>query len=626
MKIKKRINSLILAGISCFSFVACKDGENPSPDESGTPGPTYTAYSFLKGGKSEYSLLLPQEASDSEKMCAAEVNTFLAQAAGITLPIVYEGTNSGNADKYISIGKTEALKNSGITVNYDELLTSGYIVKTIEDDVYIAGGSPGVIYGAYEFLEQELDYHYYSDNVYYIRKNVKEQDLVQFDVKEIPAFQYRCESYGFEQYANTDSMYSLRMRLDESLSIGGGWHNFFDLVPIEEHFENHENWYSPDGTQFCLTRDKSGLAQEVKNQIIEALEENPDLTYYHVGMEDTRTWCDCQQCKETISLYDGYISSTYILFMNEVYAQLEPYLKENNLKTKLSMFAYHRTQEAPVKWDENSKSYKLVSEDLKLNKNVHVLYAPIESDYFYPFTDPNCSNTYKDFSGWHLISDEILLWTYSSYFGNYMLPHVHLNSIQKNYQLARDYGVLWMFNQAEWNNFNSTGFSHLKAYVNAQLAWDPDQDLQTLIQNFCNCYFGDASNAMMNVLDSLLTWRAYCTYELGLKGGLNDIPRDEIYWPYGLVKGWLDETERGYQAIEKYKVTDMGTYKRLHDAITLETLSFRYMLITYHQSYYSETELLEMQKAFKEDATRLNVTHNREAASMDELYKEWGLI
>ena len=80
--------------------------------------------------------------------------------------------------------------------------------------------------------------------------------------------------------------------------------------------------------------------------------------------------------------------------MNEVYAQLKPYLEEHNLDTKLTMFAYHRTQEAPVEWDETSKSYKLISNDLKLCEGVHVLYAPIESDYFYPFTDPNCPNTY----------------------------------------------------------------------------------------------------------------------------------------------------------------------------------------------------------------------------------------
>lgn len=626
MKNSKKIISLILASITCFSFVACNSDNTSTGGGTDKPETEYTSHSFLKGGKSEYSLLLPSEPSNAEITSASEVNTFLAQAAGITLPIVYEETTSEKPDKFISIGRTEALENSGVTVNYSELLTSGYVVRTVEDDVYIAGDDPGVVYGAYEFLEQELDYHYYSDNVYYIRRNVKEQALVEFNVKEIPAFQYRCESYGFEQYANTDSMYSLRMRLDDSLSIEGGWHNFFDLVPKEEYFESHENWYSLDGLQFCLTRDRVGLAQAVRDKIIEALEEKPDMTYFHVGMEDTRTWCDCPQCTDTIALYGGYVSSTYILFMNEVYAQLEPYLEENDLDTKLTMFAYHRTQESPVKWDETTKSYKLISDDLKLCEGVHVLYAPIESDYFYPFTDPNCPNTYKDFTGWHLVSDRILLWTYSAYFGDYMLPQISFNSIQQNYQLARDYGVFWMFNQSEWNNYNSTGFGHLKAYINAQLAWNPDQDLKTLIKDFCDYYYGDASESMMTVLDSLLTWRATCTYELGLNGGLNDIPRDAVYWPYGLVKGWLDEIDNGYQAIEKYKISDADTYNRLYDAITLETLSFRYILITYQQSYYSDAELLEMQKAFKVDATKLNVSRHKEADLIDVLYKEWGLI
>lgn len=156
MKNNKKIISCMLASITCLSFVACNPDNSSSSSEIDDPKPEYTSYLFLNGGKSEYSLLLPAEPSNAEMMSASELNTFLSQSVGITLPIVYEGTTSATPDKFISIGKTEALENSGVTVNYAELLTSGYVVKTVQDDVYIAGGNPGVVYGAYEFLEQEL--------------------------------------------------------------------------------------------------------------------------------------------------------------------------------------------------------------------------------------------------------------------------------------------------------------------------------------------------------------------------------------------------------------------------------------------------------------------------------------
>lgn len=631
MKRAKRIILLMLAGLMGASFVACGAEEPPVVDGGNNDTPTeekpqVTSHMFLENGKSDYSLLLPANPSNAEITSASELNTFLSQATGITLPIVYESEDSA-PDKFLSIGKTEALKDSDVAVDYAELLTSGYVVKTVDNDVYIAGGNPGVVYGAYEFLEEMLGYHYYSDNIYDIRKNVKNQALLDFNVKEIPAFQYRCDSYGFEQYSNKDSMYSYRMRLDESLSIYGNWHNFFKLVPnSEENRTAHPNWFTADGNQFCLTRDRAGLAGAIKDKVIEALEEDPTFTYFHVGMEDTRTWCDCDTCTETIGKYNGYVASTYILFMNEVYAQLKPYLEEHNLDTKLTMFAYHRTQSAPVEWNTEKKCYELVSNDLKLSDGVHIVYAPIESDYFHPFTDPNCPDTEKDFTGWSLVADRVLLWTYSSYFNDYMLPQVSFNSIQQNYQLARDLNVLWIFNQAEWNNNNSTGFGRLKAYVNAQLAWNPDQDLRTLIKDFCNFYFGDAADSMLKILDSLLTWRAYCAEELGLQGAVRDLPNDEVYWPYQLVKGWLDEIDNAYAAIEKYKTADVATYERLHDAITLESLSFRYILITYQSSYFTEAELLEMQKAFKMDAIKLNVSRHEEHDVIESLYRDWGII
>ena len=628
MKRAKRILLLALAGIMGGSLVGCKqntpDVDNESDDIIQTKPPV-TSHMFLEQGKSDYRLLLPANPSDAEIMSASELNTFLSQSTGITLPIVYEGESS-KPDKFISIGKTEALRNSSIAIDYTELLTSGYVVKTVDDDVYIAGGEPGVVYGVYEFLQDTLDYHYYSDNVYDIRRNVKEQALLAFNAKEIPAFQYRCPSYGFEQYSNKDSMYSYRMRLDDSLYIYGNWHNFFKLVPNSaENKEAHPNWFSAGGDQFCLTRDRAGLAGAIKDKVIEALEQDPTITYFHVGMEDTRSWCDCPECTEIIDGYKGYIASTYILFMNEVYAQLKPYLEERNLDTKLTMFAYHRTQTAPVEWNVDKKAYELVSNDLKLCDGVHIVYAPIESDYFHPFTDPNCPDTQKDFTGWSLVADKVLFWTYSSYFNNFMLPQVSFTSIQQNYQLARDLNALWIFNQSEWNNNNSTGFGRLKAYVNAQLAWDPDQDLRRLIEDFCNFYFGDGADSMLKVLDSLLTWRAYCAEELGLMGSVRDMPSDEIYWPYQLVNGWLDEIDNAYLAIEKYKTSDVATYERLHDAITLESLSFRYLLITYQSSYFTESKLLEMKKQFKADSIKLNLSRFTENTVIENLYRDWGL-
>ena len=618
-----------------FAFTACSpnnQGNNSDINNDGTVEEEaiatvqWTDYDFIKEEKSEYVLLLPEDASNAEKICASEINVFLAEATGFTLPIKNESAETAGIDKFISIGETKNAKLNNINADYKELGTSGYIVKTLEDNVYILGDEPGIVYGAYELLKQQFNYGYYSDNVYTIEENVKEKKLVDFNVKEIPDIEYRQLSYGFEK-SPSDSMYSYRMRMSEMQPkglAGASWHNFLNAIPKEKWQSTHSNWFSPDGTNLCLMRDLNGIATEMVNVIIETLEADPTLEYIHVGQPDTRTWCDCQTCSAVIEAYDGYRVATYILFMNKVSDMLQPYLDEKGLDTKLTMFAYHATDAAPVTEDTVNGGYKIVSEDLRLNDNVYVLFAPIDADYYVDFDNTQNTIYRKNIIGWNLVSKKTLLWIYSETFGDYLTPFDNFNSMQRNFQLARDNNVFWCYNQAQWNNGNSTGFSHLKAYLSAHLQWDADANVETLVQEFFNGYFAEAASVMREVYEDYRTWRAYCYYELELSGSVY-AASDAAHWPYAVLKGWLNKIDDAYKAIEKYKSVDNEEYRRLCNAINLESLAFRYRMIMHNAMYYSDTELYEMKKAFKKDAASLNVTKRSENVDIEYLYNDWGI-
>lgn len=631
----KKVTALFLTGVLCCSFVAC-NGDSGNQSSSVEEPVVETEHYLVKDGKSSYTILLPENASNSEILCASEINTFLAEATGLTLPIVYEGEGTADVDKMISIGRTTKLAAADVTVDYKALGTSGYVIKTIEDDVYMTGNEWGMVYSAYEFLEKHFNYYYYTDNVYEINTGVKEKKLVDFDKTDIPAFDFRLATHGFQNYANKDSMCTYRMRLNEfsPRAVGGGggsWHNFFHAIPKAKYQEAHENWYSPDGTQLCLTRDRVGLATEMKNIIIQQMEEDPSLNYIHIGQEDTNTWCDCSACKAEITKYGNYNVVTYMLFVNKVSELLQPYLDEHDRELNLTMFAYHKTQEAPVTYDEKLGDYKIISNDLKLRDNVYVLYAPIEADYYEPFTSSVNANTYRDFKGWSLLSNKLFLWTYLEHFQYYFYPMDNFNSMQQNFQLARDLGVTWYYNQGQWNNYNSSGFSHLKAYLSARLEWNPDLNVRDLTKKFCDYYYGEASDIMMSILDDYKTWRAYTYYELGHGGGLKQYPTEAKHWPFAKVTKWLAQIDEAYELVEKYNGVNDQKYKRLHNAIALDSLSFRYVMITHYndEEHFTDEEMLQMKKDFKKDAMLLNVTLWKEHAAgggdMNTLYKAWGI-
>lgn len=625
VKIKKFV-CLLFGCLICFSLLlnagCAKGGKNETEEE----GVQWTDHMLVQDGKTDYVILLAADATDADKLCASELNTFYAEATGSALSVVTEGEQSGSVEKYISIGKTQKAAENNVSADYAELGVCGYIVKTVDDDVYILGDDPGVVYGAYEFLEKEFGYHYYSDGIYHIDTNVTKCNLASFDVKEIPDIEYRQTSYGFEK-SPSDSMYPYRMRLNDMSPEGVGgmaWHNFMEAIPKSEHQAAHPEWYSSDGTNLCLTRDLDGLAEEMKNVVVEMLEEDPTLKFIHIGQPDTRTWCNCEKCTEVIENHGGFKVSTYILFMNKVADLLQPYLDENGLDVKLTFFAYHATDTAPIVEDTENGGYKVVSDDLYLRDNVYVLFAPIDADYFVSFNDEENTLYRKNLIGWSTISKRVLIWIYSENFSHYLTPFDNFNSMQTNFQMLTEHGVFWCYNQAQWDNGNSTGFSHLKAYLSANLQWDAYQDLNALIDEFFEGYYGDAAPAMREIFDGYRTWRSYCFYELDLNGSVYT-ETNASHWPYALLKSWLDKADEAFAAIEKYRQTDIDTYNRLYDAVNLETLTFRYQMITFNSMYYSASELTEMKKSFKDDAIALGLTRSMEKKDISELWTDWGI-
>jgi len=91
----------------------------------------------------------------------------------------------------ISIGHTAALKNAGITLDYEALNGDGFVLKTQGEKLFIAGAiDRGTLYGVYDFLEKICSVRFYDINYEVVPKQ-SEVPLYEMDVTEIPSFEYR---------------------------------------------------------------------------------------------------------------------------------------------------------------------------------------------------------------------------------------------------------------------------------------------------------------------------------------------------------------------------------------------------------------------------------------------------
>ena len=220
------------------------------------------------------------------------------------------------------------------------------------------------------------------------------------------------------------------------------------------------------------------------------------------------------------------------------------------------------------------------------------------------------------------MSKKLLLWIYMENFTDYQLPYWIFNSIQTNMQMLKENNTFWCFNQSQWNNSNASGFSRLKAYVSSRLQWDCTLDTNDLIKEFCEVYFGKASDTMLELIEQMGSWRAHSYYELAYNGELRTNPTAETY-PFELLCGWQEIIDEAYKSIASLKTSNRSEYDRIYEAITLESMTIRYMLITFHPNFFSKTELYEMKMAWKTDATNLKITKYWEHADISELYKTW---
>lgn len=604
----------------------------------GTLKPTQTT--LAKSGATEYRIVVPDKSESVDNYGAAtraasELKTFFREATGADLGDYVQDTgNLKNDIKYISIGFTNTLNNNVEGVDYDALGISGYSIKTINGNVFISGQGAGLMNGVYEFLRAHFNYEYYTDGFHKIDDCSNEEVVLQTINEEYkPSFEYRLPSYGFEISATggyaTDKMVGYRMQYN-NLSIKGvggvQWHNFFAAIPKSEYGSQHPDWFSPDGNQLCLTRDKDGLAAEMANKVKATLEANKAATFVMIGQQDNDDWCNCSACQNVISQYGGYNSATYILFMNAVSDKLQSYLNESGrTDVKLGMFAYHKTQDAPV--TTVGGEVALIG-GMKLNSNVCVVYAPIEANYYVSFNDAVNASVKKNIEGWSLVADNVLYWTYMENFGYYQLIFDNFGSMQENLQLLHKHKGWWIYNLAQYNNGNSTGFSRLKAYLNSKLMWNVNADVAALTDDFFSNYFGVASSYMRKYFDEYRAMTKYI-YEnedktIGKLSINGHVPSGKDFW-YSKLTAWLGYIDNALAEADKLAGVNDEERVRVRNAVTLESLFVRYALITYYSGKFQSDKLLTMKQTWKADAAKLGVTMCGEHKSLETLYTEWGV-
>ena len=152
---------------------------------------------FMQNGHCDYKILLPEMADNYLKTAASDFNLFFQKATGQSIAVVYDNKVDYNSGKFISVGNTKLFKESGLVAD-ESLTTSGFIIKSINDDIFIGSHTTkSAMFGMQELLSYLIDWEYYGTDCYDYNTNVKNIKLQTYDIREVADIEYRYTNYGY---------------------------------------------------------------------------------------------------------------------------------------------------------------------------------------------------------------------------------------------------------------------------------------------------------------------------------------------------------------------------------------------------------------------------------------------
>lgn len=621
---------LVIATTSAIAF-SCKN--KPSSDDSSdndnkTTVIEWTDSYLVRNGVGNYTAVLPDEADARTQKAYDELSEFFTRATGSVIELKTEkDVTYSDSAKLIILGKCETLwEKAGFSPDVDLLGLNGFILKTVGDNMFVVGGTQyGTLFGVYELLRYEFGYEAYSTSCVKIDTGVRDKKLAKLSVTKIPDIQQMQSHFG---NLADDSEGAIRMGFESTEDVwilvkGSNVHNFYSYVSPDD-WKDHPEWFLND--QLCLLNEEM-YSEAFLPALKEAIRSNPSLSNISITQRDKDRWCNCDKCLAEHKKY-GTDAGIMIKFMNKASADINEWMKTEfpGRKMRFVFFAYHSTTtNPPVKYNEKTKEYEAIDNEVVCADDVAVYFAPIYADFTKSLYDESNRSFLVAAEGWKAVCKTMFVWSYETNFSQYLVPYNTFNSMQDNYRFFKEYNVAMLFNQGQVNNGNSTAFNHLKIWLDSKLRWDVNADYEALINEFFDNYFGAASASMKQYFDDLRIWFNHQENYLGISGSIYANTQTRKFWTKGVLDGFMRSIEQAQDDIAALERSDPYAYSAIGDRIALESVSVRYLLFKIYASDYSETEMYELKKGLKNDLIRLGISRLTEKTTIDNLFSGWDL-
>jgi len=462
---------------------------NPKPTEPDTPTDS-NALAIIVNGKSDFVIVLGENASYMELKAAEELQKYLMQITGAKLSIITDA--DAPAAKEIVIGQTN--RESKGQFAREELIHNGFVITTDGGKLWLIGGDEyGTLFAVYELLESYLDCRFYTAAFERVptRKNVT---LHIPEDKQIPVLETR-DTYWRDVRNHLD--YSLKRKTMKPRWANKMCHTMPELAE------------AGDGVSADPCLSDPNVYETVLKNVRALLAASPDARYISVSQSDANKPCTCEKCSASAKIHG--LSGHYLLFVNRIAEAIADEFPHVLVHT----FAYVFTETPPLS-------------DVVPADNVMIQLCTIRACFAHPLTDCHLEADYtkndspvplgyeKWFADWSAICNHMSAWTYTYMVNDFHIPNPNWESLWANMRLFADNHVMYLF--AEGNSSVIGEFSELRAYLITLLMWDPymsREDYYAHMDEFLQDYYGPGWKSLREFIDAGIEYADYVAQTTG---------------------------------------------------------------------------------------------------------------
>lgn len=452
-----------------------------------------------KNGAPQYRIVISKDADIQVKYAAEQLKARLDSFGHGEFSLITD--EQAQESPELRVGNTNRSQDILPDVGYD-----GISIRACKDgSIELMGGEHrGTLNAVYSFLMEDLGYRYWgtdcpNDTI------LNEDGPAAEHIPEQLSFVPVTRSYTPQLFWRSPFLYSsfrtnfaVRNRTDSPdanfeyvpAEAGGPiyapWgyiHTLPWLVDPNKLFNDHPDWYMMDATgkrinynQLCETN--SELAEYLIDYYmsrIEGLSQIPKLI--GITKRDGGGVCHCPECTR-VNQEEESDAGSLLTLINRVAEGIG----EKYPQIRIMTFAYLETAKCP--------------KHLKPAPNVSILYCNNKNAWSHFFVSArNEQAVIQDVSAWGAVAP-MVIWDYSTNFDHYSLPMPNLGVIADNIRFWVENNAEGIMTQGAYQSYGSER-ENMRSWIIAQLLWNPNLDLDSLIKDFITGYFGKAAAPML---------------------------------------------------------------------------------------------------------------------------------